>query len=146
MVVMLLRWKWKGEKKGEKRSRERERERKTLANESFTIPGYQTTRRKKVQQVYIYPHHTYTHIIQVCTELYTDIPEISTSTFPPRYHTNPSFQHTRHNTLLLHLHLVSLIIIIHEQAPRRLAAVYLIYLPYLQRYMVQHTRYIHIHK
>lgn len=96
IVGMLVRWKWKGGKKG---GEEEEEIREPIIYHS------QTTGRKKVQDVYIYPHHT---------SLYrdTNIPEISTSTFPPRYHTNPSFQHTHHNTLLQHLHLVLSITII----------------------------------
>lgn len=122
MVGMLLRWRWKGGKKG---GEEEEEIREPIIYHS------QTTRRNKVRQVYIYPHHT---------SLYrdTNIPEISTSTFPPRYHTNPSIRYTHYNTLLLHLHLVSLIIITMNKP--QAASCNLPYIPtYLQKYMVQHT-------
>lgn len=96
MVGMLSGWRWKGEK-GEKK-------RKKFGNRSYTIPKQHEGRK--------YNMYTDTHIIQVHMYRDTNIPEISTSTFPPRYHTNPSIRYTRHTTLLLHLHLVSSIIII----------------------------------
>lgn len=122
----------------------------------------QTTRRKKVQHVYIYPHHTCT-----CTEIQIYQRYPPSYLLPPRYHTNPSFQHTYHNTLLQHLHLVLSITMIpynntdqyipgtylskfhkHEQAPRRQASYSLPYL-YLSDNKIQKylsTTYIHIHK
>lgn len=99
---MLLRWRWKGEKKG---GEEEEEIRKPIIYHS------QTTRRKKVQHVYIYLHHTSTYVQRY---KYTrDIHLPSSFLLSPRSYYKVAFNiHITTRSYYTYLHLVLLIMII----------------------------------
>lgn len=83
---------------GGRRDREREKDTRERIIYRCRLPN--NTKEQSTTGIHIPTSYMYR---DTSMYRYTNIPEISTSTFPPRYHTNPSIRYTHHNTLLQHL-------------------------------------------